>query len=58
MFCFYMLCQAATSSLRSDIILKIDRITKDMKGYYGDGLKLMIKEGWFEKPPQSIDRRI
>lgn len=58
LFCFTMLCQAMTSSFRSDIVLKVTKIMNDMKGYYADGLKLMIKEGWLEKPPQSIDRRI
>lgn len=58
LFCFTMLCQAMTSSFRSDIVIKIAKIMNDMKQYYADGLKLMIKEGWLEKPPQSIDRRI
>jgi hypothetical protein len=54
-FCFTMISQATTSSFRSDIVLKTSKIMNDMKQYYGDGLKFMIKEGWLEKPPQSID---
>ena len=57
-FCFTMICQAMTSSLRSDIVSKVTKIMNDMKQYYGDGLKLTIKEGWLEKPPQAIDRKV
>lgn len=56
-FCFTMVSQATTSSFRSDIVSKTSKIMSDMKQYYGDGLKFMIKEGWLEKSPQSIDTR-
>ena len=55
-FCFNMISQAITSCLRSDIVLKISKISNDMKFYYFDGLKLSIKEGWLERPPQSINK--
>ncbi|MDF2840871.1 MAG: hypothetical protein K0Q99_1643 [Clostridia bacterium] len=58
LFCFTMLCQAVTSSFRSDITAKVAIIMKDMKQYYGDSIKLSINEGWLEKPPQSKDRRV
>jgi hypothetical protein len=51
-----MISQAMTSCLRSDIVLKISKISNDMKLYYFDGLKLSIKEGWLERPPQSINK--
>ena len=58
LFCVTMLCQAMTSCLRSDIIVKLSKVMSDMMPYYRDGLKLAIKEGWLEKPPQTIDRRV
>lgn len=58
LFCFTMLCQAMTSSFRSDIVAKVAKIMLQMQDYYKDGVKLTIKEGWMEKPPQSIDRKL
>lgn len=55
-FCFNMLTLAATSCLRPDLILKISKITHDLKFYYMEGVKLYIKEGWLERPPQSINK--
>ncbi|MBT2687297.1 DUF3231 family protein [Bacillus sp. ISL-47] len=57
-FCFTMVNQAMSSSLRSDIILKLTKITNDMKKYYGKGLILSIKENWLEQPPQAVDRKV
>ncbi|AFM39956.1 Protein of unknown function (DUF3231) [Desulfosporosinus acidiphilus SJ4] len=56
MFCFTMITQALTSCLRNDLILKISKISSDLKFYYLDSVKLSIKEGWLERPPQSINR--
>ncbi len=56
-YCFNMISQAMTSCFRSDIVSKVTKIMKDMKQFYGEGLKLTIKEGWLEKPPQSINRK-
>lgn len=58
MVCFTMLCQAMTSSLRSDIVFGFSGIMDDMKKYYGKGLTISIKEKWLEQPPQAVDRRI
>ncbi|MDR3602315.1 MAG: DUF3231 family protein [Desulfosporosinus sp.] len=55
-FCFNMVSQAMTSSFRSDIVFKLTKIMSDMKQFYGEGLKLAIKEGWLERPYQSINR--
>ena len=57
-FCFIMISQAMTSSLRSDIVSKVTKISNDMKKYYADGLTLSIKENWLEQPPQALDRKV
>jgi ferritin-like metal-binding protein YciE len=57
-FCFTMINQAMTSSLRTDIVSKLGKISDDMKKYYGMGLLLAIKEKWFEQPPQAVDRKV
>lgn len=58
MFCFIMINQAMTSSLRSDIVTKFTNISDEMKKFYGKGLILTITEKWLEQPPQVIDRKI
>nr|WP_275677686.1 DUF3231 family protein [Neobacillus drentensis] len=57
-FCFSMVSQAMTSSLRTDIHSKLDKISDDMKKYYGLGLLLVIKEKWFEQPSQVVNREV
>ncbi|WHY85559.1 DUF3231 family protein [Neobacillus novalis] len=57
-FCFAMISQSMTSSLRTDIVSKLGKISDDMKKYYGLGLLLAIKEKWFEQPPQAVDRKV
>lgn len=54
-YCLSMISRAITSCLRSDVVSKVLIITKDMMNYYNDGIELMIKNEWFEAPPQSID---
>lgn len=58
MFCFTMISQAMISSMRSDIVLKVNTISKDMHKYYGLGLVLTIREGWLEQPPHAPDQKI
>lgn len=58
MFCFIMINQAMTSSLRSDIVTKFTDISSEMKRFYGKGLILTITEKWLEQPPQVIDRKL
>lgn len=58
MFCFIMINQALTSSLRTDIVSKFTDISDDMKKFYGKGLILTITEKWLEQPPQVVDRKI
>ncbi|MED4228959.1 DUF3231 family protein [Neobacillus cucumis] len=57
-FCFAMISQAMTSSLRTDIVSKLSKISDDMKKYYGLGILLAIKEKWFEQPPQAVNRKV
>ncbi|PFN79157.1 hypothetical protein COJ85_30925 [Bacillus sp. AFS076308] len=57
-FCFAMISQSMTSSLRTDIVSKLEKISEDMKKYYGQGLLLAIKEKWLEQPPQAVDRKV
>jgi ferritin-like metal-binding protein YciE len=57
-FCFAMVSQAMTSSLRTDIVSKLGNISDDMKKFYGLGLLLAIKEKWFEQPPQAVNRKV
>lgn len=58
MFCFIMVNQALTSSLRSDIVSKFTIISTQMKKFYGKGLLLTINEKWLEQPPQAFDRKV
>lgn len=57
-FCFSMVNQALTSSLRSDILYKLTQISDDMKKYYAKGLLFAVKEKWFEQPPQAMNRKL
>lgn len=58
MFCFIMINQALTSTLRTDIVTKITMISNQMKKFYGKGLLLTITEKWLEQPPQALDRKV
>jgi len=46
----------AMFSLRNDITMKMALIAKDVYLYGHEGLALMMKNGWFEEPPQMEDR--
>ncbi|WP_202947855.1 DUF3231 family protein [Desulfosporosinus acidiphilus] len=56
LFCFNIVLQALTSSFRSDIVMKVNKIMNDVRRYYGHGVLLMTKEGWLERPPQSMNK--
>lgn len=43
-------------SLRKDVSMKTALIAKDIYFYADEGIKIMIKNGWFEEPPQMEDR--
>jgi hypothetical protein len=42
--------------LRNDISMKLTLLAKDVYFYGQEGIKIMIKNGWFEEPPQMEDR--
>ncbi|QOR68091.1 DUF3231 family protein [Cytobacillus suaedae] len=43
-------------SMRRDIATKYTKMLKDIGLYAEDGINIMIKNDWFERPPQAIDR--
>ncbi|NQX69326.1 DUF3231 family protein [Paenibacillus alba] len=65
MFCIYLLngfglvsnSFGTVFSLRNDLTVKTAWIAKDIYVYSHEGVKLMIKNGWLEEPPQMEDRR-
>lgn len=65
MFCVYLLngfgivgnSFGTIFSLRNDVSMKVALVAKDIYFYADEGIKLMIKNGWFEEPPQMEDRK-
>lgn len=47
---------AASASPRRDIAADYVRLAAEIASYTEDGAKLLIKKGWFEEPPQALDR--
>ncbi|PGY08521.1 DUF3231 domain-containing protein [Bacillus sp. AFS031507] len=47
---------AIAASLRKDLALTYEKYLLKVGSYAEEGTKIMIDHGWFEKPPQSIDR--
>lgn len=47
---------AIAASLRKDLTLTYEGYIIRLGSYAEDGAKLLIDHGWFEKPPQSLDR--
>lgn len=45
-----------SQSLRKDLGIDYARLIAEMVQYSLEGSKLLIKKGWMEKPPQTIDR--
>lgn len=43
-------------SLRNDLAMKTALLAKDIYFYGQEGIKIKIKNGWFEEPPQMEDR--
>ncbi|WP_368502953.1 DUF3231 family protein [Alkalihalophilus sp. As8PL] len=58
MFCFIMIGQAMNSSLRTDILAKLTKVSLKFRKYYAEGLFLTIENHWLEEPPQAVDRKI
>lgn len=47
---------AIAASVRKDLALTYEGYLIRLGSYAEDGAKLLIDHGWFEKPPQSLDR--
>nr|WP_277674416.1 DUF3231 family protein [Piscibacillus halophilus] len=47
---------AVASNPRRDIGLNYSRLLTELLKYADDGARIMIKNGWMEEPPRSIDR--
>ncbi|WP_456271888.1 DUF3231 family protein [Bacillus sp. AK031] len=47
---------AIAATMRKDITLLYERLILNLGKFAEEGAKIMIKNGWFEKPPQSPDR--
>lgn len=58
MFCFTMVNQALITCLRSDIVYKLMKISRDMRKYYGKGLLLTISNQWLEEPPKAANNKL
>lgn len=65
MFCVFLLngfsivgnSFATFFTLRNDLTMKTALLAKDIYFYGHEGVKIMIKNGWFEEPPQMEDRK-
>jgi hypothetical protein len=47
---------AIAASLRKDLTYTYEKYLLKVGAYAEEGAKILIDHGWFEKPPQSIDR--
>ncbi|WP_108672058.1 DUF3231 family protein [Peribacillus acanthi] len=48
---------AMSVSLRKDLSVHYSRFIAEIMKYGAQGLELMVKRGWMEKPPESADRK-
>lgn len=48
---------ALSVSIRKDVGAKYSLFLMEVMKYGDEGLKLLVKRGWMEQPPQPIDRR-
>jgi hypothetical protein len=49
---------AIAASLRKDLTYTYEKYLIKVGAYAEEGAKILIDHGWFEKPPQSIDREV
>lgn len=49
---------ALAASLRKDLTLTYGEFLLKVGAYAEEGARILIDHGWFEKPPQSIDREV
>ncbi|EDL63805.1 DUF3231 family protein [Bacillus sp. SG-1] len=47
---------ALAATMRKDIGLMYESLLMNLGKYADEGAKIMIRNGWFEKPPQTLDR--
>jgi hypothetical protein len=47
---------ALAQTFRHDLALRYGRMISESGSFAEDGASIMIKNGWFERPPQTIDR--
>lgn len=52
----YLLAYAMSTAMRKDLAMHYSAIMLDVAKYGEDGLEMLIRRGWMEQPPQSIDR--
>lgn len=46
-----------SGSPRKDLVLDYTRLAAEIMQYAEEGTEIMIRKGWMEYPPQSVDRR-
>jgi hypothetical protein len=46
-----------SGSPRKDLVLDYTRLAAEIMQYAEEGTQIMIRRGWMEYPPQSVDRR-
>ena len=52
----YLLAYSMSTSFRKDIAMYYSTIMLDVAKFGEDGLEILIKRGWMEQPPQSMNR--
>jgi len=52
----HLLSYAMSTTMRKDLIVQYTLLLTEITYFGGEGLELMIKRGWLEQPPQSINR--
>lgn len=48
---------AIASSQRYDLVVDYTRLMTEVGAFGEDGANIMIDQGWFEEPPQAVDRK-
>ncbi|WP_078381346.1 DUF3231 family protein [Sutcliffiella halmapala] len=49
---------ALSMCMRKDLTLMYIKVTSEVMGYAGDGVKLLVKYGWMEQPPTKVDHKL
>jgi Protein of unknown function (DUF3231) len=48
---------AAAASQRSDLVLNYERLSLEVAQFAKEGANIMIKNGWLEQPPGTVDKK-